>query len=618
MSTTSRIDVFSFANDYQSVLERVHAESFGHTFATLECVLKILSNCRREEVLECTPFCRKLLPFIEQGVKERKLTAVKTKKLMQRFIEAGVFRQLDPEARVSRVHLCNGSSEKVPVAWLPLYLCSNMFAKMLEHRLKEPISVQDIDLEMDLSLPARQKLKDWFEKNELPTGPFKPAVLLDLCRMELREDYGPNTCYGDPDAPSRNFFEFVSEILKVSEGGGTFVWKDGKATPSVNSDILDSENYQELVLAYEEEAYRSKFKFRKEALRSLFDLRTAQDVVDCIALIKLVRGGWDWIDSEYFKGPETLLKPLLDILADFKSTESLLALNKIMAEVKKIVTDLEAEAQDSKEQARNMAVPKDTRIAFVNKAEHLQRKIARLQAIILKGEESAGNTALTKYLTNIYEQQKQEISEKAAIDFLLQLSEDLNHFDADLIDFFRNLCFRNILGYYKIDSYERPQEPKLEDASDVVGLEVLGFMQRDTPLAMVLRKRINSLALASDRDEQVIDCRRLESLLQHPAQHEVPLDNILYIYVSKELQPAIEELKDLIPALKDKKIVICEEMKKRYELAHREDSPIDAVLSKLERKLKMEKEGSSKQQNSAAGQAPSRGTAEHAYLPEVS
>lgn len=126
---SSAIDIYSLSIHFHDLLNTIQAQSQQNDFTTLQCVLNMLRNTTVPTVRTHTPYCRKLLPYIQQGVQTGKLNPDKTRELVQRFLDAGIFKQLDPTTKVSQVRLCNSSSEKVTIARLPLQLLSGQFAQ---------------------------------------------------------------------------------------------------------------------------------------------------------------------------------------------------------------------------------------------------------------------------------------------------------------------------------------------------------------------------------------------------------------------------------------------------------------------------------------------------------
>ncbi|MCE5316877.1 MAG: hypothetical protein LLG04_05880 [Parachlamydia sp.] len=313
------VDIYNLAACYPQTLAVVAAQSKNQQFEALGYVLTILKNSPLPLVKKHITFCGKLLPFIEQGVQEGKLALQKTKEVMQRFVEAGVFLQLDPSVRVSQVQLGRRSdcpAEKVSVALLPFM--SSPFAQLLEHRLKQEESY----LEISLSLPARQALKHFLETLEMPAAPLKPSVLLELCRLE-------NELH---KAPERGpFCRLVAEVLDTGLGRE----KVEKASVDLQLEDLSSDE--------EEKIEEKPLHVKKKMIKSLFEIQTVQDALDCYALVKLVYGGYEKEESCL------LLHKLTKMLEAFESEEGLLALNQIAADLNSILDPIKQKKREIKE-----------------------------------------------------------------------------------------------------------------------------------------------------------------------------------------------------------------------------------------------------------------------------
>lgn len=311
------VDIHNLAACYPQTLAVIAAQSKEHKFEALGYVLTILKNSPTQLVNKHITFCGKLLPFIEQGVQESKLDAQKTKEVMQSFVKAGVFVQFDPSVRVSQVQLGSRSddspAEKVSVALLPFM--TSPFAQLLEHRLK-----QESDLEIGLSLPARQALKHFLEKFEMPAAPLKPSVLFELCRLE-------NELHKAPNGP---FCTFVSDLFDKGLG----VEKVEKA--SIQIEDLSSDEDEKI-------EKKPPLHAKKKMIKSLFDIHTVQDVLDCYALVKLVYGGYDREESCL------ILHKLKKMLEAFESEEGLLALNQIAADLNSILDPIKHKKREIKE-----------------------------------------------------------------------------------------------------------------------------------------------------------------------------------------------------------------------------------------------------------------------------
>lgn len=308
MSAVSIVNIHSLSLCYPQMLKAIEAQAAKHQFTALQSVLNILNDCQQPQLKQHIAFCAKLLPFIDQGVKEGKLASVKTNELMQRFVKAGVFSQLDPSVRVSEVQLCkrstDGWAEKVPVALLPFM--SSQFAELLEHRLKQG------DLETGLSQPARQALKHFLEKLEMPAAPVKPGVLLELCRWEK-----------EVNKEKRPFSVFVTEALDKCFMKENVIYKDIQPNSTFVVTKKDARSVEEKV-------------------QSLFEISTVQDAVDCFTLVSTLYGGPERYESCH------ILSLLIKRIVDFGSEAALLALNQMAeADVNTTLAILEEQKQEN-------------------------------------------------------------------------------------------------------------------------------------------------------------------------------------------------------------------------------------------------------------------------------
>ncbi|MCE5316878.1 MAG: hypothetical protein LLG04_05885 [Parachlamydia sp.] len=308
LPAVSIVNMHSLSLCYPQMLKAIEAQSAQHQFTVLQSILNILNDWQQPQLKEHIAFCVKLLHFIDQGVKEGKLASVKTNELMQRFVKAGVFGQLDPSGRVSQVQLCRRSTdspaEKVSVALLPFM--SSQFAQLLEHRLKQG------DLETGLSLPARQALKHFLEKLEMPATPVKPGVLLELCRWEK-----------EVNKEKRPFYTFIMDALDQCFMKENVIYKNIQP----NSTLMVTKKDERSV---------------EEKVQSLFEISTVQDAVDCFALASTLYGGLERYESCH------ILSLLIKRIVDFGSEAALFALNQIAeAGVIKTQDKLEEEKQEN-------------------------------------------------------------------------------------------------------------------------------------------------------------------------------------------------------------------------------------------------------------------------------
>lgn len=410
-------------------------------------------------------------------------------------------------------------------------------------------SDEDIDIETELSVEARQILKAYYEKYELPAGPLKPGPLLELCKLEVEEK-------------SKGSIGIVSMVREVFFWGlkeGKFVWGESKQQPyKGTSDQMIEDNSKEDNLM--------------EAWRSLFHISTIQDVLDCIDLVCIVHTDGLSVETKKY-----YLIPLFKLIADFKTDEALKCLNSLMEKMQQAVRAHKQKAEQERLLAEQKMLEcerrerKEAKAAAKEQqkqAEELENTLSVLQKI-----------ALSDHLERIYgEQTRGERTGEEVAAAYLHVLEQLTHFARRHIDHFKDTCFLNFLENYAICKYE-PSDCN----SAILGLEVLPFMQSDTPLGEFLRQRCTTLAFAGSRGEQVLEGLKLSRILKKPQQRLVPLGHIRELYVAPNLMETLPELLELVPALQETKVII-KDLKNLNRPNDEESNPLVPVLCRLERK----------------------------------
>lgn len=541
---------FLRGDDYPQLLKDIEAELESPQLNTLKRVLTFLEKCPFFN--DHVPFCKQILPYIEQGLKEGKLDGVKTNALMKRFVKEGVFKEFD-RTGISNVQLLKSEkdSEKVSVAWLPLQTHS-LFAQMLAKRLQsvEPKPDSPLAIDLDLSVEARQILKDFIEKNVMPARPYKTSVILELCRWER-------------SAEKVGFVEFFSNIFKrgLEE---RFLWKGDEYHPFCS------------LMVGEENA--------KEALRALFDLTTVQNTLDCMALATLV--GRSWYDTS---NRDRVLMPLVRILVDFASEEGLLATNQVLANCKMV-----AEHMEEKE--------------LNEQAATLRRQVLAIQVKALKLYGENKDAQIDK--------QSVKGCTEEVINHFFMLYENLVHFDEKLLQEYREACVHNILRDYKINTYtDLGDEEEVSAGVEILPCmqkdTLLGAYLRKRFHSLVftegrgvqfveglklakLLQYPSPIALACTRNTKVYVLKKLEPAVKELMELAPPLQGVTWVVcdeikegpVTKDKPPQEDARIDPVTVLMSQVALIGQvasllSRREEASVLPEDAEPIDAVLSQL-------------------------------------